>query len=159
MKRQLVTLIATGFYSGYLKPFPGTWGTIPAWLIAYFFIGESWIIMLAAAIICTLVSVWASGNAENYLGHDARKIVIDEWAGMFVTFLFVPAGLANFVLAFFAFRFMDVVKIPPARQAEKLPGGWGVTFDDIVAGIQAGIATQLFLWLIIKLSIRVPFLN
>lgn len=159
MKRQLVTLIATGLYSGYLKPFPGTWGTIPAWLIAYFLIGGNWMMMLGAAIICSLLSVWAAGNAETYLGHDARKIVIDEWAGMFITLLFVPIGLANFIIAFFAFRFFDVVKIPPARQAESMPGGWGVTSDDIVAGIQAGVATQLLLWLIIRYSIRVPFLN
>ena len=79
-------------------------------------------------------------------GHDARKIVIDEWAGMFVTLLLVPFSFQNYLIAFVMFRIFDVVKIPPARNAEKLPGGWGVTMDDMVAGVQACAATHLIIY-------------
>lgn len=82
------------------------------------------------------------------LGRDARKIVIDEWAGMFLTLLFIPYSLVNYVIAFFAFRAFDVVKIPPARQSESLPGGWGVTMDDVVAGIQANIVTRVLIFVL-----------
>ena len=67
---------------------------------------------------------------------------------MFVALLFVPYSLINYVIAFFAFRFFDVVKIPPARQLERLRGGWGVTMDDIAAGIHANLATQLAIYIL-----------
>jgi phosphatidylglycerophosphatase A len=99
--------------------------------------------MAIAAVISLFVSAWAAGEAELLFGHDARKIVIDEWAGMFVSLIFVPFSPTNYLIAFVAFRFFDVVKLPPASQWEKLPGGWGVTMDDIAAGVHANIATQI----------------
>jgi len=150
MKDSLVRLIATGFYSGYSRPYPGTWGTIPAWLIAYFLIAGDQRLLLPTAAVCFFVSVWSSDAAEKMYGHDARRIVIDEWEGMFIALLFVPYSVTNYVIAFFAFRFFDVVKIPPARQSEKLPGGWGVTMDDVVAGVQANIVTRLIILVVPK---------
>ncbi|MBD3258084.1 hypothetical protein GF377_06590, partial [candidate division GN15 bacterium] len=125
--QSVVKLIATGLGSGYLKPFAGTWGTIPAWLIAWFLLRDSWLAQLAACGVVFVVSVWASGAAEKLFGHDARKIVIDEWVGMLLTVVLLPPTLPYYIAAFFAFRLFDVVKIPPARQLEELPGGWGVT--------------------------------
>ena len=142
----LVRCIATGLYSGYLKPFPGTWGTIPAWLITYFLIRDDPALLALVVIAAFFVSVWTAGEAERLLGRDARKIVIDEWAGMFVTLLFVPYSLSTFAMGFFAFRFYDVVKPPPAAQVERLPGGWGVTMDDIVAGAYANVTVQMILF-------------
>ncbi|MDF1543700.1 MAG: phosphatidylglycerophosphatase A [bacterium] len=148
MKELIVKCMATGLYSGLMKPFPGTWGTLPALAIAIFLIQDNTTIMAAAALISFVASVWSSGEAEKFYGHDARKIVIDEWGGMFVALLLVPFSYANYLIAFFTFRFFDVVKIPPARQFERLPGGWGITMDDIAAGIQANIATQLIILLL-----------
>jgi phosphatidylglycerophosphatase A len=147
MKDHFVRLIATGFYSGYIRPFPGTWGTIPAWLLAYFLIGGNSLILLAAGLVATLLSIWLSGAAERFYGHDARKIVIDEWAGMFVTLFLVDYSLIAYLIAFVAFRAFDVVKLPPAAQFEKLPGGWGVTMDDIAAAVYANVFTRLAIWL------------
>ena len=152
MKDNIARIISTGLYSGYLRPFPGTWGTIPAWLIAYYLIGGEQMILVAVTIATFAASVWTSGAAEKMFGHDARKIVIDEWAGMFVTVLFVPCSLTNYALGFAAFRFFDVVKIPPARQFERLPGGWGVTMDDIAAGIQANLTIQIVVYLANRFS-------
>lgn len=147
MYKKFLIFVATGCYSGLLKPFPGTWGTIPAWLIAFFFIKDDLMLLSIVTLVTFFISVWSAGKAEDYFGHDARKIVIDEWAGMFVALLFVPYSLVNYGIAFFAFRAFDVIKIPPARQCEKLPGGWGVTMDDIVAGIHANLFTQLVIYL------------
>ncbi|UCD65026.1 MAG: phosphatidylglycerophosphatase A [Candidatus Zixiibacteriota bacterium] len=143
MFNRLITFVATGFCWGYLRPFPGTWGTIPAWLIAFFLIRGDLRILLAVTVVSFFISVWSSTAAEKTYGRDARMIVIDEWAGMFVTLLLVPFSLTNYAIAFFAFRFFDVVKLPPAAQSEKLRGGWGVTMDDIVAGVYANLATQI----------------
>ena len=97
MKDFLTKLFATGLFTGYLRPFPGTWGTIPAWLIAWFLLKGDPTLTWAAAVLTTLLSVAFASLAEPMLGHDSRKIVIDEWAGMFVALLFVPYSLEMYV--------------------------------------------------------------
>ncbi|HUV30695.1 MAG TPA: phosphatidylglycerophosphatase A [Acidobacteriota bacterium] len=146
MRDTLVKCLATGLYSGYLRPFPGTWGTIPAWVIACLLIGNHGAILLLVTIAAIVLSVWVSGLAEVLYGHDSRRIVIDEWAGMFTALLFVPHSLTACVLAFLAFRFFDVVKLPPVGSLERLPRGWGVTMDDVAAGLYANITVRLILF-------------
>ncbi|MFB3891589.1 MAG: phosphatidylglycerophosphatase A [Phycisphaerae bacterium] len=48
-------------------------------------------------------------------------------------------------IAFLAFRLLDIIKPPPARQLEKLPHGWGVLLDDLAAGLYANVVCQLIL--------------
>lgn len=147
MRQKFVIAIATGLYSGYLRPFSGTWGTIPAWAIAFFLTGNNYPLHITSTVVLLLISVWSAGEAETILGQDSKTIVIDEWAGMFVAVLFVPVTFVNYLIAFAAFRFFDVVKIWPASQFERLPGGWGVTMDDIAAGAQACIIVHVYLWI------------
>ncbi len=147
-KSAFIKLAASGFYSGYSPIVPGTTGTIPAWLIAYFLISHEPLLLPAVAIITLLLSIYIAGKAEPILGHDAKKIVIDEWAGMFITLIMVPFSLLNYVIAFLAFRALDTVKFFPANAAEKLPRGWGVTADDVVAGIQANLLSRLIIFVI-----------
>ncbi len=150
MRDGLVKLIATGFYSGYSPLVPGTVGSVPAWLVAFFAVRGNTTALVVISIVVVGVSVWSAGRAEMALGHDSKKIVIDEWAGMFLAVLLVPYTLTNYVVAFLAFRVFDVVKIPPAAQSERLPGGWGVTMDDVVAGIQANLVTQLIVLIVAR---------
>ncbi len=151
MKKLVVSVIATGLGTGYAPFASGTVGSIPPWFIAYFLLKGDQINLAVAAVVSILISIWSAGVAENYFGHDSKKIAIDEWAGMFITLLFVPFSLTNYLIAFVVFRALDVIKIFPARQAEKLPGGWGVTLDDVVAGIQSSLAAQLIILLMAKL--------
>lgn len=150
MKRTFVKLVASGFYTGYSPLVPGTTGTVPAWLIAWFLIGGNQVALGIASVIMFFVSVWSATEAEKIYGHDAKKIVADEWIGMFLTLLFVPYSLVNYGIGFVAFRVFDVIKIPPAAQAERMPRGWGVTMDDVVAAVQANIATQVIIWAIAR---------
>ncbi len=146
MPNWLTKMLATGFYAGY-APVAGTVGTIPAWVIAWFLLGNNQIVLASAALVVTIASVYVATQAEHIFGHDAKSIVIDEWAGMFVSVLFVPLSLTNYIIAFVAFRFFDVVKLPPSAQFERLPGGWGVTMDDIAAGVHACIVVHAYLWI------------
>ncbi len=146
-----VKIIASGFGTSLRKdilPFPGTRGTIPAWLIAYFLIRGNQPVIIGLALGITLFSVYIAGKAEIFWGHDAREIVIDEWAGMFITLILVPYSLINYLIAFLLFRMTDTLKFFPARAAEKLPGGWGITADDVIAGVQANLMMQLSFYLI-----------
>ncbi len=150
--KQLVNAIATGLYSGYFPIVPGSIGTIPAWILAWFWLGKNDLLLLGAAVIATIVSVWSAGEAEKFLGHDAKKIVIDEWAGMFISLLFLPFRLDVYLAAFVLFRFFDVIKPYPAGRCEKWPGGWGITFDDVFAGIYANLTCWICILILQKLQ-------
>lgn len=141
--QHLIRFISTGVYSGYFPIVSGTIGTIPAWFIAWFLLGHDTNLLLAAAVITTALSVWSSSKAEPLLGHDSKKIVIDEWAGMFISLLFLPYRLDVYIGAFILFRFYDVIKPFPAGYCESLPRGWGVTFDDVFAGVYANLTCWL----------------
>ena len=111
VRHRVVEFLATGAYSGYSPVVSGTVGSIPPLLIAYFVIQGDTQILAITALITTIISVWAAGEAESFFGHDSKKIVSDEWAGMFIALLFVPFSLVAYAISFFAFRFLDVVKI------------------------------------------------
>jgi len=92
--------------------------------------------MALVALICTIVGFWAAAEAEKVIGnHDPKQIVIDEWAGMAVSLIGVPPRLSSYIVAFILFRIFDVIKPPPARQMEKIPGGYGIVLDDVFAGL------------------------
>jgi phosphatidylglycerophosphatase A len=82
----------------------------------------------------------------------STKIVIDEVVGIFVSIAFVPVdrigGMGGgLVLAFFLFRFYDIVKPFPAGWSQRLSGGWGVMTDDVLAGVYTNVTLRLFHWL------------
>jgi phosphatidylglycerophosphatase A len=146
LRKHFLIAIATGLYSGFIRPWSGTFGTIPAWLLAYFVLRGDTLALAIAVGAGFILAVWSAGEAEKIYGHDAKRIVIDEWVGMFVTLLLMPYTLKHYLVAFFAFRFFDVGKFPPASHFERLPGGWGVTMDDVMAGVYANVATQFALY-------------
>ncbi|MEE9442743.1 MAG: phosphatidylglycerophosphatase A [candidate division Zixibacteria bacterium] len=148
----LVKAIATGLYSGYFPVVPGSIGTIPAWIIAWFWLGQNQVLLLIAAIVTIIISVWASGRAEKFFGHDAKKIVIDEWAGMFVSLIYLPYRIDVYIAAFILFRFYDVIKPYPSGKCESLPRGWGITMDDVFAAIYANLTCWLCIIILSQLN-------
>ena len=92
--------------------------------------------------VAALIAVFAAGQAEKELGHDAGPIVIDELVGQWITLLFAPHRLGVFVAAFVLFRIFDIWKPLGAHQAQALPGGWGVVADDAIAGATSLLALQ-----------------
>ena len=108
--------------------------------------GSTWF-EVAVLLVVSAAGVAAASAAEaRYRRRDPGLVVIDEVAGMLVTLLAVPVGFTGAVVGFFAFRLFDIVKPFPARQAERLPGGWGVMTDDLVAGVYAQALLRLVLW-------------
>jgi phosphatidylglycerophosphatase A len=89
------------------------------------------------------VSVASSDIAEQALGrHDDPRIVIDEFVGIWTALLFLPLSVPLLVTAFVLFRVLDVMKPGVIRRAAKLPGGWGVVMDDVLAGAAANLLLQ-----------------
>jgi phosphatidylglycerophosphatase A len=90
-----------------------------------------------------------AGRAERRLGLDDGRIVIDEVLGMGLAVVVVPHTVAGMGLGFALFRAFDILKPPPVARMQRLPGGWGIVADDLVAGALAavvgGIAAALWL--------------
>ncbi len=143
--------LATCLGVGYLPVAPGTWGSLLAVAIAgclHVTSGDSFPFLLAALIGSTVVGTWAADRVASDLGDsDPSRVVIDEVAGQFLTLMWVPLSIPALLLGFVLFRVFDIVKPPPARQAEELPGGYGIMADDLVAGLYAGLLLVLAKWL------------
>jgi phosphatidylglycerophosphatase A len=108
---------------------------------------------IAIAVPLAAVAVWSAGEAEKTLGHDARPIVIDELVGQWLAFLFVPHRVPGYLAAFVLFRVFDVWKPLGAREAQRLPGGWGILADDVIAGVTACAAYQIIAWALRELGV------
>lgn len=148
-RRRMVLGIATMGPCGHAPAAPGTFGSAAGLLLFWAVRATgSLAVELAVVLAVTAIGVVAATQAESATGrHDPGLIVIDETAGMLVTLAAVPVGFGGAVTGFLAFRLFDIVKPFPARRAERLPGGWGVMADDIVAGLYAQALLRLLLWL------------
>jgi phosphatidylglycerophosphatase A len=98
---------------------------------------------IAAILLLTIVGIWSAGSAERDLGHDAHPIVIDEVVGQWIPLLFTNKSISWVVVAFFLFRILDVIKPFGIRDSQKLPGGYGVVIDDLLAGLLAGVIIMI----------------
>ncbi len=97
------------------------------------------------AIFSTVLSVAIEAPAgRHFLSEDAREFVLDEVAGMAVALCFLPAAPQPwlFVIALLAFRFFDILK-PGIQWVEKLPIPGKVAWDDVLAGLYAGIVVLI----------------
>lgn len=146
----LARLIATVGYCGTVPVAPGTVGSA-AGIVLLILVRSSGSASLEALVLGVLaaVGVWAASAVERDCGQtDPPSVVIDEVAGMLVTLLWLPVGWVGGLAGFLAFRIFDIVKPWPARAAERLPGGWGVMADDLVAGAYAALAVRALAWMV-----------
>ena len=136
INRRLILWFATGSYTGYSPIAPGTCGSVLGLVL---FLLLAWMPVALYGIVLTgviLLGVWTAGEAERVLGHkDASSIVIDEIAGMLVTYTAVPVLPIPLIGGFLCFRLFDIFK--PFPRVEKLPSGWGIMCDDLLAGLLA----------------------
>jgi phosphatidylglycerophosphatase A len=138
--------IATGFYSGKLPKMPGTWGSILGALLLYLFWPNSVYLQAVIVAVTFALSVITSDYlAKNLKEKDPEQVVIDEILGMELTFLALnPSGNLKLTIAgLILFRTIDIMKPFPIRLFERLPGGWGITVDDAVAGIMSNLLLRL----------------
>lgn len=111
----------------------GTFGAALGGLIGLALWPAPWWADAIAATIAIAVSVWASAPyTRNH--EDPGWVVIDEIAGALVAVIGL-VGVA-WIVAWIVARLADIFKTPPGvSEAEKLPPPWGITADDVVAGI------------------------
>ncbi|MBN1391815.1 MAG: phosphatidylglycerophosphatase A [Sedimentisphaerales bacterium] len=150
-------LLTSCFGLGRLPVAPGTWASLPPALLfclmRYFGSPAAAIsiimavLVLAGSIVCIKFApaVIAATNKT-----DPREVVADELSGQSIAFLFIAALPVNSILVpvllgFLLFRFFDIIKPWPISRLEKLPEGWGILLDDLLAGVFAGIASLVCL--------------
>jgi phosphatidylglycerophosphatase A len=121
---------------------------------------------IGISVIIAVMGIWSASVAAKYWSQeDPQQVVIDEVSGQHLALLLgcaVPVWWKGqptsidtklgfitlhsalnwkyLLVGFILFRVFDIWKPFPARQAESLPGGWGIMADDWMAGIYAGIA-------------------
>jgi len=144
--RRPVVWLATLGPVGWSPVVPATAASAVVTAVAWFLPVPALPVATCLIALLALVAVWAAGEAEKDLGHDAGPIVIDEVLGQSLALLFAPHRLGVFVAAFFLFRLFDIWKPLGAHEAQRLPGGWGVVADDAIAGLTTLIAVQALLW-------------
>ncbi len=148
----MIVQIATLGPLGRLKA-PGTWGSAAGllwWALVvrlahqkggpHEFIFDS-LVVLTAILLC--------GVAAAFIGRkDPSEVILDEFAAMPLVFLFNPhayggaTSLVFILLGFLFFRLFDITKPFGIKALEKLPGGFGIVLDDVMAAIYANLALQ-----------------
>jgi phosphatidylglycerophosphatase A len=145
-KQKIMVFLATGCYVGYIPFAPGTFGSLMGIPLLWLLSKLAFPFSVLAIFFFIVLSLWVGGEAEKIFNQeDSGAIVIDEVAGMLVTFAMIPWSMQNLLIGFVLFRVFDITKPFPIPLIEKkLKGGFGVVMDDIMAGIYANVVLRLF---------------
>lgn len=141
----------TVFGLGAMRPFSGTWGSLPpvvlGWVLCLIGTPRSLfdILMIVLIVVFSAACVIWGTEAEAHWKKDPGHVVADETAGQAVTLLLLPnAVLGDFwsftiamAASFFLFRGFDILKPWPAGAMQSIRGGWGILLDDLIAGAMA----------------------
>jgi phosphatidylglycerophosphatase A len=118
---------------GFLRPAPGTWGSVLVLPVAL----AGWEASLALGVLLSVLGWWALGRLPE-ARQDPGWVVVDEGAGQSLALAALPvAGVGGILLAFLLFRAFDILKPGPVGWADRRKGATGVMLDDIIAGALA----------------------
>ena len=156
MNASVRKFILSGFGLGFLRPAPGTWGSLGcvAVIAGVFALSRSQCVVTTTAVAIAVITTVACIALGKHLVTDFGKkdpgtCSLDEWAGQAIALIALPLGTTlqqhAIVLggAFLAFRLFDIVKPFPCRRLEHLPDGIGVVADDLAAGVYAAVVMQI----------------
>jgi len=139
--------IATMLGLGYAPVASGTVGSLGAVLLHYlFFAGLPPLTYVLLWMNIFVVACYVSDVVARDIGQDDPGIVvIDEAAGYLAAMFMLPMSPGYVVSAFLLFRLFDIVKPFPASYFDKkVQNGVGIVMDDVVAGLYANLAIQIF---------------
>lgn len=146
-----IHFLAVGLGSGLSPIMPGTMGSlmaIPLWLL---FLGLQptlyWVFILVTFVFGCYICQKTSDDTHT---HDSGHIVWDEFVGMWITLYFIPQFSILWVtIAFVAFRLFDMTKPWPIRWFDKrVPGGFGIMVDDVIAAIFSSLSVYVLTFII-----------
>jgi len=144
LKQKSVMLLATGCFIGNISFAPGTFGSILGLPLCFFLSKINLLIAVFLTVGFIFFAIWIAQRAEKIVNtEDPGCIVIDEIAGILVTFAGLPFNLISVAFGFLIFRALDIWKPYPISWIErKLSGGAGIVMDDVVAGICSNLVLR-----------------
>jgi len=139
--------VATGLGTGYAPIAPGTVGTLVGIPLYLLFSGMTWPLQLLSVVTFSFLAVHYSAKAEESFGEkDSPRIVIDEIAGLQWALIFITPTWPHLLMGFVLFRIFDIAKPFPVNYFQnRLPGGWGIVADDVMAGIYGNILLRILM--------------
>ncbi|MCX6844755.1 MAG: phosphatidylglycerophosphatase A [candidate division WOR-3 bacterium] len=143
----LEALVGSGFFTGYFPIAPATVTSLFVLLPAFFLARlPGWNALAVVAVFFTGVPI--ATDLEKVWGEDPGRVTIDEVAGTLVTFFLNPVSIWGLGVGFLLSRFFDIFKLPFIDKSQRLPGGWGIMVDDVLAGICANLVLRFGLFLL-----------
>jgi phosphatidylglycerophosphatase A len=148
-RERAVLFLATGFFVGTVPFAPGTFGTIIGLPVCFLISKLNIFLAVICALLFIFFAIWVAAAAGKILKkEDPAEIVIDEIAGLIVTFVGLPFTPKTAIAGFVIFRAFDILKPFPIRTfEEKVAGGPGIVLDDVMAGIYGNIILRLAIYL------------
>ena len=150
--QQIAEMIGTFARIGYMRPAPGTWGSLASIPVAWALneLGGPIFVIVMTGIVF-VAGLWATmemtrGKAD----HDPSEIVIDEVVGQWIALwpIFIGAAAAGapstalwpgWVAAFVGFRLFDIWKPWIVGRFDARGDAMGVMLDDVAAGVFAAV--------------------
>jgi len=144
----VATLLSTALGIGYAPFAPGTAASLVALPLGWLMLLKFGALPLAVVAMLTyFIGVWTTGQHAARVGKiDPSECVIDEVAGQWLACAVTPLSLAGFASAFVLFRLLDISKVWPVSLGERLPGGWGIMTDDLIAGLLSAAIVASLHW-------------
>ena len=144
---------------GHLGLGPGTWASAATVMLWWLFatrlhLTEAQLVAAAIAVTvgATFIGIPAATREAKRCGvSDPSHVVIDEVAGQMLSLIAAPLTWKTQLAGFILFRCFDILKPPPVRALERLPGGTGIVVDDLGAGVYA--------WVVLRLLLLAPWLR
>lgn len=132
----LLRFIAAGFGTGYAPLAAGTVASLAAVISGAALLLVSPLLLAAAALLATVGGYLVVQRAA--IEGDPGWVVIDEFAGQWITLLALPRPtIPGLLAAFILFRLFDITKLGPVGWADRRRGAFGVMADDVIAGLIA----------------------
>lgn len=139
----LATAVASFLYTGFFPLAPATFATA-VFLAAYWLVpGGEWLAHGWVLLATAAASIPTAARVERARGKDPSCVVIDEVVGIQVVLVGAQPTPAGLVAAFLLFRAFDIAKPFPIDRSQRLPGGWGIVADDVLAGLYARVVLAL----------------
>lgn len=148
-RERAILFVATGFFIGTVPFAPGTFGSLIGLPVCFLLSRLNLLQSVIYILVFILFAIGIASAAEKILEQkDPGQIVIDEIAGLMVTFAGLPFNLKTALAGFVIFRVFDILKPFPIRILERrVGGGTGVVLDDVLAGVYGNLILRLVIYI------------
>ncbi|MBK7230523.1 MAG: phosphatidylglycerophosphatase A [Ignavibacteriales bacterium] len=139
-------IIGSALLTGYIPIASGTFGSLVG-VLFYFIPGfEKLFVIIPAIIILYFYGVYVSEKFEKVYGKDPAQSTVDEVVGTWIALIALPKTILIVLTSFLIWRALDIIKPFPARDSEKLKGGWGIMTDDVISGFYSLVVVHIIVY-------------